>query len=183
MSVTVELQQDLIKKCAQGNLSAQRELYNQYARQMFAVSVRLLNHREDAEDVLQECFIAAFGALETFRGESSFGSWLKRIVINKSLNHLKKKKMEFQELNTEVEFVEEEVTLDDNSITMEAIQQTLKELAHGYRLVFSLYYFENMSHKEIADHLDISENTSKSQLNRAKKKLKTILKGQYHGEG
>lgn len=175
MSTVINLQTDLIQRCARGDSSAQRELYSSYARQMFAVAVRLIKNKEDAEDVLQECFIAAFGALETFREDASFGSWLKRIVINKSLNHLKKKRMEFEELTNETSFIEEEVEIQENEITMEAIHKTLDVLPLGYRLVFSLYYFEDMSHKEIAGHLEISESTSKSQLNRAKKKLRSIL--------
>jgi len=181
MSATIDLQSDLIKRCSQGDLAAQRQLYTQYARQMFAVAVRLIKHREDAEDILQECFITAFTALDTFRGEASFGSWLKRIVINKSLNHLKKKRMEFQEINSQTELVEEEVEINENDITIEVIHRTLDELPLGYRLVFSLYYFEKMSHKEIANHLEISEGTSKSQLNRAKRKLKLILTEQVNG--
>lgn len=180
MTKVINLQNDLIKRCVRGDSSAQQELYSNYARQMFAVAVRLIKNKEDAEDVLQECFIAAFGALETFKENASFGTWLKRIVINKSLNHLKKKRMDFEELNTETSFIEEEIEIEENEITMEAIQKTMNELPQGYRLVFSLYYFEDMSHKEIAEHLEISLNTSKSQLNRAKKKLKIILTEQYH---
>ena len=163
-----------------GEAEAQRQLYNLYARQMFAVSLRLLNHREDAEDILQESFIAAFNGIETYRSESSFGSWLKRIVINKSLNYLNKRKIDFTPL--EADYLEEDIEIPSKGLTTELIQMLLSELSTGYRLVFSLYYFENMSHKEIAGQLNIAEGTSKSQLNRAKQQLKQKLIEQGYGK-
>jgi RNA polymerase sigma-70 factor (ECF subfamily) len=148
---------------------------------MFAVCYRLLNHREDAEDVLQESFISAFGSMENFRSEASFGVWLKRIVINKSLNHLKKKKLTFESLNDQI-VEDEEVELKTEGLTVEIIKQTLAEMPDGYRLVFSLYYFEELSHKEIAQELGITESGSKSQLNRAKQRLKQQLEQQGYGK-
>ena len=170
---------ELVLAAAEGDSEAQRRLYNLYAKQMFSVAFRLLNHREDAEDVLQESFIAAFEALRNYRNEASFGSWLKRIVVNKSLNHLKKKKLVLEDIKDQWE---EEVTIDAKELTVEMIKQTLAEMPDGYRLVFSLYYFENMAHKEIAEHLNISEGGSKSQLNRAKQRLKQKLEPLGYGK-
>jgi RNA polymerase sigma factor (sigma-70 family) len=171
---------EIIARCVQGEAEAQRQLYNLYARQMFAVSLRLLNHREDAEDILQESFISAFNGIQTYRSESSFGSWLKRIVINKSLNYLNKRKIDFSPLDSD--YLEEEVEIPAKGLTTDLIHTLLSELSTGYRLVFSLYYFENMTHKEIARQLNIVEGTSKSQLNRAKQQLKQKLIEQGYGK-
>ena len=98
-------------------------------------------------------------------------------------DYLKRKKISFATYGEDLAVEVEEVELQENELTVEAIKETLAELPHGYRLVFSLYMFENMSHKEIAQHLDISEGTSKSQLNRAKQKLKEKLEEQGYGRG
>jgi RNA polymerase sigma factor (sigma-70 family) len=149
---------------------------------MFSACLRIINHREDAEDVLQESFIAAFNGLNNFKLESSFGTWLKTIVINKSINFVKKKKIAFTSLSDLMDY-EEEVNFETTSLSVAQIKEALKELSDGYRIVFSLYLFENMSHKEIAAHLDISEGTSKSQFNRAKKRLKEKLEELGYGKG
>lgn len=178
---TLITHKDIIERCVGGDQSAQLQLYNLYSRQMFSVCLRIIQQREDSEDILQESFITAFNALETFRGDATFGAWLKRIVINKSLNFLKKKKIKFQEMKDDTIEIEE-VQVDQSQITVEDIKKTTEELPLGYRLVFTLYMFEEMTHKEIAEHLEISVNTSKSQLNRAKKKLREIIK-ERHYEG
>lgn len=180
--ITQTIHKEIIERSVQGDQGAQQQLYHLYSRQMFSVSLRIIQQREDAEDILQESFITAFNALETFRGEAAFGAWLKRIVVNKSLNFLKKKKIKFQEMKDDAIEIEEEVQVDESQITVEDIKKTIEELPLGYRLVFTLYMFEEMTHKEIAEHLEISESTSKSQLNRAKKKLREIIK-ERHYEG
>jgi RNA polymerase sigma-70 factor (ECF subfamily) len=130
----------------------------------------------EAEDVLQESFINAFGRLESYRGEASFGSWLKRIVINRSLNVVRKKKHYFEDINEELLQVEsEEEMKEEVEYSVKDIHQAMKQLPDGYRVIFSLYMFEDMSHNEIADQLDISVNTSKSQLSRARKKMKELM--------
>ena len=130
----------------------------------------------EAEDVLQESFISAFSKLKTFRGESSFGSWLKRIVINKSLNIVRKKKEFYSEINEDTMGSEvEENTSDDVQYTIQDVNKAMMKLPDGYRVIFSLYMFEDLSHNEIAEQMNISVSTSKSQLSRARTKLKLLM--------
>ena len=121
----IDRHKEIVQQCVHGDQGAQRQLYNLYSKQMFSVSLRIIQHREDAEDILQESFVTAFNALETFRGDSTFGAWLKRIVINKSLNFLKKKKMKFQEISEEVILEEEEVHISEDQITIQDIKKTI----------------------------------------------------------
>lgn len=145
---------------------------------MFNICYRMLNSVHEAEDVLQDAFCDAFNNLGSFRYESAFGSWLKRLVINNCINHLKKRRVSLvhQEDMTMFDEPEEE---DDND---EAIQyevskvyKAMQQLAEGYRVVFSLYLIEGYDHAEISEVLGISESTSKSQLLRAKEKIRGIL--------
>ena len=143
---------------------------------MYHICLRIMKNREEAEDVVQECFIDMFNKLDSWRGESSFGSWLKRIVINRSINTLKRKKLNLvDEGKGKNIFEEEEEMINEIPFTVEQVKQAMNELSDGYRVVFSLYIFENYSHKEIAEQLNITESTSKSQLNRAKKRMMEIL--------
>ena len=148
---------------------------------MLNVSYRILRDLEESEDVLQEAFVTAFKKIGSFRGDSTFGAWLKRIVVNGSLNVLKKRKLEFNsidELDEPALETEEEVA----DLTVDQIKQAMVCLPDGFRTVFSLYVFEGYDHREISDILDISESTSKSQYNRAKKKLQLIIKEMYDYE-
>lgn len=168
---------DLIEACKKGNRQAQYELYKLYAKPMFNASLRIIQNKEEAEDVLQECFVDMFDKLATFRGESSFGSWFKRIVVNRSINTIKRKKITLvDELKGDkIAEDENEETEEEIPFTAEQVKNALNQLSDGYRLVFSLYLLEDYSHKEIAEQLNITESTSKSQLNRAKKKIMEIL--------
>ncbi len=149
---------------------------------MFNVCLRIVQNREEAEDVLQECFIDIFNKLNTWRGEASFGSWVKRIVVNRSINHIKKKKMVWVDDSDLANLSEEEKENEQEELpyTVEQVKSALKQLSEGYRLVFTLYLFEDYSHKEIAEQLNITESTSKSQLNRAKKKMKELLQAELN---
>ena len=145
---------------------------------MFNVAMRILNDRAEAEDVLQESFIKAFEKLASFRGDASFGSWIKRIVINGAINQSRKKQLQFEEIDDRIHGAtegEEDNTQNGMEYTVADVKRGVSLLPDGFRMVFSLYMFENMSHKEIAEQLEISESTSKSQLNRAKKKLKLLI--------
>jgi RNA polymerase sigma-70 factor (ECF subfamily) len=166
-----------VEQCKKGDEQAFKELYVLYAKQMFNVSMRILDNRNEAEDVLQESFVAAFRGIRSFEGKSSFGSWLKRIVINRSLDVLKKRKHVFLTVEG-FDIPEEEILEEDNTITYDAalITEAINRLADGYRVILTLYLFENYSHKDIAEKLGISENTSKSQYLRARKKLSAYLK-------
>lgn len=178
--------QALIDACKSGELSAQQELYKRYVRAMLNTSFRILNNREDAEDAVQEAFIKAFRKLESFRGEASFGAWLKRIVINQSINILKKRKQEAipWDEKSQLEWEKNNDFLEtDMPYSVEDAYEALHQLSDGYRTVFSLYLLEGYDHKEIAEILGISVSTSISQYNRAKKRLKTLMKNkQGHGQ-
>ena len=142
---------------------------------MFNIAMRLLTIREDAEDVVQESFVEAFKKMDTFRFESTFGAWLKRIVINRSINHLKAKRLLFSSMENEREPVEEENMEGTQKLEIEKIKVGLTQLPEGYRQIITLYLIEGYDHVEIGEILGISTSTSKSQYHRAKKKLIQIV--------
>lgn len=171
---------DLIEKCRKGDREAQEQLYKQYYKAMYNVSFRLLNNQVEAEDVMQEAFLAAFLKIHGYRGTVSFGSWLKRIVINKSIDMLRMRKMQLEEIdeNTGAEAEGEAGFEDDErntSATVFKIKEAVKALPDGFRVVISLFFFEGYDHSEIAQILGITESTSRSQLVRAKKRLMEFL--------
>jgi RNA polymerase sigma-70 factor (ECF subfamily) len=141
----------------------------------------MMNNREEAEDMLQEAFSEAFHRLATFRFESAFGAWLKRITINKCINALKKRKADLVITEDLPDQSEEPETSQLPGLTIEQVQLAMEGLPEGYRVVFSLYLLEGYDHVEISQILGISEETSKSQFSRAKKRMKEILINQSHG--
>jgi RNA polymerase sigma factor (sigma-70 family) len=153
-------------------------LYKLYAKSMYNVGYRIVNNTGEAEDVLQEAFISAFRNLDYYRGDASFGSWLKRIVVNKAINVLKKRRPE--RLPDEEGYDIAEPAVDDNvefPFTIDQVKRAIGSLPDGYRSVLSLYLLEGYDHSEIAEILGITESTSKSQFNRSKKKLISLLEG------
>ena len=163
----------LIEECRKGNSRAQFRLYNQYSKAMYNVAYRMLNNREDAEDILQETFIDCFRNISSFRFESTFGAWLKKILINKCINHLQKKKIDLTLTDTfpNDAYEEEEETVYDTTKIIKGIEM----LPDGYRVVLTLYLLEGYDHSEISQIMGISESTSKSQYSRAKEKLRNQL--------
>lgn len=163
----------LIEECRKGSSRAQFLLYNQYSKAMYNIAYRMLNNREDAEDMLQETFVDCFRNLNSFRFESTFGAWLKRILINKCINHLQKKKIDLMltdELPNKA-YEEDDETVYDISGIIKGIEM----LPDGYRVILTLYLLEGYDHTEISQILGISESTSKSQYSRAKEKLRSQL--------
>lgn len=145
---------------------------------MYNTCLRITGDEMDAEDVLQESFVSAFKNLQSFKGTASFGSWLKRIVINNAINMVKKRRLDFESVEgkeDEGAFAEPNQEAD---ITYDValVKEGISRLPEGYRLVLSLYLIEGYDHKEIGQILGITESTSKSQFNRSKKKLREILK-------
>ncbi|UII20646.1 RNA polymerase sigma factor [Fulvivirga ligni] len=174
---SINIHADVIERCRNGNRKAYSELYQLYAKAMFNVCLRMVKDRNDAEDVLQDAFVSAFKNLTSYKGDSTFGAWLKRIVINKSINFLQKKRLEFDDVdNYEEPVLVSESEDPDIQYKVDLIKEAMMQLPDGYRIVFSLYLMEGYDHSEIAEILDISESTSKSQLNRSKTKLKQIIK-------
>jgi RNA polymerase sigma factor, sigma-70 family len=149
---------------------------------MYNICIRIVPIQADAEDIVQESFIKAFNNLDSYKGVSTFGAWLKRIVINTSINHLKKRKqwlVNIDELPIPIEDCSRNDLADEgflNKISPEMIHKAIKSLPIKARVVFNLYLLEGYLHKEIAEMLDISESTSKSQYQRALKLLQERLK-------
>ena len=171
------IHQDLIDRSLKGDGIAQSKLYGLYSKAMYNVCLRITNNEDDTKDVMQEAFISAFQNLGSYKGEASFGAWLKRIVVNKAINHIKRKRVDFTELNPGRDEMQEEQPdlTNEQELTVEKIKNAIVKLPDGYRLVFSLYLLEGYDHQEIAGILNISESTSKSQYNRAKKKLRELI--------
>ena len=185
MSQTTDLHKQLVEACKQNDAKAQMQLYDLYCKAMCIVANRYVKDDFVAEDIMQDSFIKAFKNINSFKGEVSFGAWLKRIVINNSLDWLKKQKLELVSMNEEVyQKVEED---NDWSlayqIKAESIISTINSLKEKYRLVLSLYLLEGYDHQEIAQVLGITEVTSRTNLMRGKRKLQELLKEQQYVEG
>lgn len=173
--LTAQQEIDLIASCLQGNQQAQFELYRRYVTAMYHVAIRILGHSDEAQDVLQEGFTKVFQQLHTFRHESGIGSWIKRIIVNTALSHLRtKKRLHIVELNQTLEQLPEtsDTFLDFDA---ETLHNAIKKLPTGARVIFTLFAVEQMSHQAIAQQLRITESTSKTQYHRAKQLLKSYL--------
>ncbi len=142
---------------------------------MYSVSLRIVNDEGEAEDIMQESFLKAFKKIDTYKGEVSIGAWLKKIVVNRSLDHLKKKRVQFEEVNPRMQLP------DDNEeyreVNVEHIKRAIMSLPDGYRVILSLHLIEGYDHDEISQILGISNSASRTQYSRAKTKLKELLKG------
>ena len=174
-TVYIDKHVSLVNDCRNGNRKAQFEIYKLYAHAMYNVALRIVNDEAEAEDVLQEAFLDAFSRIADFRQETTFGLWLKQIVINRSINYLRKRKAEFVPID-DVEVVDEPSSDEEEvHLKVERVKAAMNELPDGYRVVLTLYLFEGYDHEEIAHILKITENTSRSQYMRAKKKLNSLL--------
>ncbi|MFC3810341.1 RNA polymerase sigma factor [Lacihabitans lacunae] len=168
----------MVERCKQGNPKAQYELYSLYAKAMYNTALRIVKFAEEAEDVLQEAFLDAFTKLDSFRADSTFGAWLKTIVVNKALGKLKQKRQFFEELNESHFNQSEEDYSGQEDFDVSQVQKIKKgifDLPDGYRLILSLYLFEGYDHGEIAEIMGIKESTSRSQFLRGKQKLLASL--------
>ncbi len=164
----------LIESCRRKDRKAQKALYDHYAPMMLGVCRRYVKTREDAEDVLLEAFFKVFSNLQQFKGEGSFEGWIRRIVINESLMFLRKT----HNLHIRVELQPTDIKTSTTVVDKLAAQDIihlLNQLPTGYRTIFNLYVIEGYKHREIADLVGISINTSKSQLILAKKRLRDLL--------
>ncbi len=179
MELTAAVHYDaLVAKCKEGDAQSYEALYRQYARAMYNTSLRIVNNISEAEDILQEAFLAAF-RLERFDYSSTFGAWLKRIVINKSIDHLRRKKLQVVSIDSvTTEDIADQETPDETPIRLkvESIKKAMAQLPDGYRAVLSLSLFEGYDNREIAGILQISETTVRTQFLRARQKLIALLK-------
>lgn len=162
---------DVLSRCKRGEQAAYKELYHLYAGAMFNISLRIVNSSADAQDVLQESFISAFRNINQYSGAATFGAWLKRIVINKSIDLLKTRKPDLISVDDYDQADEQEEADTDEQYDVGLIKSAISKMPDGYRVILSLYLFEEYTHKMISEKLKISEGTSKSQYSRAKKKL------------
>jgi RNA polymerase sigma-70 factor (ECF subfamily) len=142
----------------------------------------MVPNKADAEDLLQEAFVAAFNNLKSHRGESSFGTWLRKIVVNRCLNFIKKKKIHYVDGENEEFEDKDDETIEAADIDPVVLHNAIKELPHGARIVFNLYIMENYKHYEIAEMLSISVSTSKTQYMRARTLLQHKLKSTINEE-
>jgi RNA polymerase sigma factor (sigma-70 family) len=170
----------ILKGCREGKRTAQKQLYEKYVTSMLAICLRYSRSRDEAEDLIQEGFLKIFQNINTYRKQGSLEGWIKRIMINHALNQYKKnRKIPFAE---DVDTINENEILstDDNSENIEPVPPEIllsmvQSLPEGYRMVFNLYVFERYSHKEIAEALNFTENTSKTQLMKARRQLQKSI--------
>lgn len=174
-SLYKNIHQEIIDECRQGNQKAQFRLYKLYYKGMYSVCLRILNDEMEAEDVMQEAFLSAFKKIDTYKGEVSFGAWLKKIVVNRSLDHLKKRKVKFEEINERTTQIED-YQMETKEVNQTMIKTAIQKLPDGYRVILSLYLIEGYDHEEISQILGISNSNSRIQFLRAKNKLREILK-------
>ena len=170
----INIHQGLLDRCLQGDQSAQFEIYRLYYKSMYNSSLRIVGIPEEAEDIMQESFLAAFRKLKYYSGEVSFGAWLKKIVINRSLDELRKRKVLFEELHAELRF-EDEPYAEPDTVTVEDIKLAINLLSDGYRTILSLILLEGYDHEEVSEILGIKNVTSRTQYSRARQKLREIL--------
>jgi len=169
---------DLIRQCKRGDQKAQFEIYRLYHAAMYNTTLRIVGDSDDAEDVMQEAFLKAFAKLESYRGEVSFGAWLKRIMINKALDflRLKRDQISLEEAGEIGEMAEEGTGDTEYKYSADTIRKAIYSLPEGYRIVLSLILLEGYDHEEVSQILQISNATSRTQYHRAKKKLIELLK-------
>lgn len=142
---------------------------------MFNVSLRIVADEMEAEDIMQEAFLSAFKNINTYEGKVSFGAWLKKIVINRSLDYLKKRKIRFEEITDQMNVADEPIFMEVEEDNLEKIKKAIDALPDKYRIVLSLFLIEGYSHEEVAEMLEISNVASRTQFFRAKQKLKELL--------
>lgn len=173
----LDMHQELVAKLRQHDRGAQFEAYQLYSTAMYNTALRIVQSEADAEDALQEAFLAAFTKIEQYLGDSTFGAWLKRIVVNKCLNVLQARKASFVPLeDAPLAQMEYQGSEDASPLwNVDQVMRAVNALPDGYRVVFSLYLLEGYDHREIAEILGITEGGSKSQFNRAKQKVREIL--------
>jgi len=176
---TYDIHRQLVEACKAGNRKAYNELYNSYAKAMYNICYRMMNNAEEARDMLQEGFVDAFHRLDSFRFESSFGAWLKKIVINKCINALEKRKITWVDEEITDDFTsasdDENLNEEELKLSVERVKKAMNLLPEGARVIFSLYLLEGYDHTEISEILHISESTSKTQFMRARQIIKEIL--------
>lgn len=175
----INIHQDIIDRCKKKEQNAQFQLYKLYYKAMYNTCVRIVKDTTEAEDIMQEAFLSAFDKINTYKGDVSFGAWLKKIVINKAIDAQRNKKKFFEQIDDKISLIEnDDYNPEIDELNKDKISKILKavsQLSDGYRIVLTLFLFEGYDHDEISKILNISNSTSRSQYARAKVKLKEIL--------
>lgn len=177
-------QSNVVEKCKANDRAAQLQLYRKYCDGMFVVANRFVKNADDAEDVLQDSFIKAFQKIHQYKGEVTFGAWLKRIVVNKSIDFLKSKKDKVSIDEQDMQVVAE----DDNwnvsaVISIDEVRLAIDQLQEKYKYVVLMFLVEGYDHQEIAEVLNISSSACRTRLSRGKNQLKELLKEKNYGTG
>jgi RNA polymerase sigma-70 factor (ECF subfamily) len=173
-------EQDLIEGCQSGKAKFQRLLYERYAPKMLGVCMRYFHSKDEAQDALQEGFIKVFTKIYTFKGKGSFEGWIRRIMVNTSLNLIRNNLKHLYHADVDdakIQIADLNVAFDQFNV--EDILKLIQELPSGYKIVFNMFEIDGFSHKEIADELGVSINTSKSQLLKARRYLRKELEELY----
>lgn len=173
-------EEEIIKSCVSGNTHAQKLLYDKYARVMMGICIRYAADKSEAEDMLQEGWIKVFRNMSAFRFEGSIEGWIKKIMVNTSLDYLRKNKNHIHQI--EISIVEENISSEitsSDSLSAKELLKLIHQLPSGYRTIFNLFAIEGYSHKEIAEMLEISEGTSKSQYSRARTQLQKMVQLEF----
>ncbi len=170
-------EKNLLTECLKGNPDAQKALYEKYKVPLFRVCLRYAKDRPEAEDMLQDGFVKIFTDLHQYNGNGAFGGWLRRVVVNVALQHIRKYKkfentVELDQL-PEVPYTNEIAT---SNLNAQALTKMIQQLPTGYRTVFNLYVVEGYTHQEIAELIGVNINTSKSQLSKAKASLRALIR-------
>lgn len=168
-------EEDLIKGCRRGDHHAQQRLFDQYSSRLYGISLRYVKDPMQAEDIVVMTFTKVFDRISQFKGEGSFEGWLRRITVNEALGWLRKNRAMAVETDLEQADREPDYNRISDHLEAEDLLKMIGKLPPGYRIVFNMYAIDGYSHSEIAQQLGISENTSKSQLSRARTYLQKLL--------
>lgn len=169
------IENDLVNGCMRGDRTAQKTVFERYSPKMHSLCHRYVHNHQEAEDILIVAFTKVFEKISQFKKEGSFEGWIRRIVINECLSFLRRNQTMY--IETDLDQAERAADYEhlEDQLEAEDLMNMVKELPDGYRIVFNMYAIDGYSHKEIAAHLGISENTSKSQLCRARVHLQKLL--------
>jgi len=172
------IHQDLIDACKKGSREAQFKLYKLYYKSMFNTCLRIVNDKDEAEDIMQESFLDAFRKINLYAGEGTFGSWLKRIVVNNALDTLRKKRDQISLEETGIDVIDQENQISEEEIQFQVmeIKQAMEKLPEDYRIILSLILFEGYDHEEVCEILKITYNNSRTRFSRARQRLLEIIK-------
>ncbi len=165
----------IVTGCQKGKQKAQRDLYERYSGLMFSICMRYVNNSSQAEDIMIGGFMKVFKNIKQFQGKGSFEGWIRRIMVNESLGFIRKNKSMYLEVEIEAADYEPDYQYLDNQLEAEDLIKLIETLPTGYKTIFNLYAIEGYSHKEISEMMEISINTSKSQLSRARVLLQSKL--------